>query len=44
MAGLLIAEILFALNKRINAYQYVQCFFDRIHLKIGFISKEKTIE
>ena len=44
VGGLLIAEILFALNKRINAYQYVQRFFDRIHLKIGFISKEKTIE
>ncbi len=44
VAGLLIAEILFALNKRINAYRYVQRFFDRIHLKIGFISKEKTIE
>ncbi len=44
VGGLLIAEILFALNKRINAYRYVQRFFDRIHLKIGFISKEKTIE
>lgn len=44
VGGLLIAEILFALNKRINAYRYVQRFFDSIHLKLGFISKENTIE
>lgn len=44
VAGILIAEILFALNKRIQAYRYVQNFFDRVHLKLGFISKENSIE
>lgn len=44
IAGLLIAEGLFSLNKRINAYKYVRRFFDRIHLKLGFISKENIIE
>lgn len=43
VAGLLIAEILFALNKRIRAYRYVENFFNRIHLKLGFISKENII-
>ena len=44
IAGILIAEVLFALNKRIPAYRYVQNFFNRINHRLGFINKEKTIE
>lgn len=44
IAGLLLAEVLFALNKRINAYKYIQRFFNWLNLKLGFISKENIIE
>lgn len=44
VAGILIAEVLLALNKKISAYQYVQNFFDRINNKLGFMNKENIVE
>lgn len=44
VAGILIAEVLLALNKRISAYRYVQNFFDRINFKLGFMNKENIVE
>lgn len=44
VAGILLAEVLYALNKKTSAYRYVKHFFDRIHLKLGFIDKENIIE
>lgn len=44
IAGLLLAELLFAINKRIPAYRHVQAFFDKINRKLGFVNKETSIE
>jgi membrane-associated phospholipid phosphatase len=44
VAGILLAEILFALNKRISAYRYVQTFFEKINAKLGLTNKENIIE
>lgn len=44
IAGILIAEVLFAMNKRLSIYRYVQHFFDKINRKLGFIKKENTCE
>lgn len=44
VAGILIAEVLLALNKKISAYRYVQNFFDRINNKLGFMNKENIVE
>lgn len=48
VAGLILAEVLFVMNKRIPVYRYVQLFFDKINQKLGFLnkdlSKEKSIE
>lgn len=45
IAGLLLAELLFAMNKRITAYKYVQNFFNQVNQKFGLSgSKEKIIE
>ncbi len=43
IAGLLLAEGLFALNKRIHAYQYIQRFFDWLNRKLRLISSEENI-
>ena len=43
IAGLLLAEGLFALNKRIHVYRYVQNFFTQINQKAGSIIKEKAL-
>lgn len=44
VAGILIAEVLFAMNRRLSFYKYVQRFFDKINRKLGFIKKENTRE
>ncbi len=44
VAGLFLAEVLYAINKRIHVYKYVQTFFDSINRKLGFLNKEKIIE
>lgn len=44
IAGIALAEILYAINRKYPFYQYVQRFFDRIHLRLGFINKESNID
>lgn len=45
VSGLLLAEVLYALNKHISLYRYVQDFFEKINHKLGLTNnREKNIE